>query len=108
MESDPDRDRKIHALYWEVHEDVPQEGLELQKQDFDEWGKWGLNDPIILHDAYFIAVRGDEYVGLRELGKDADNDVLLGGQLGVRRAHRRQGIGLAMQLRGIAYARDHG
>jgi len=43
-----------------------------------------LNDPTILHDAYFIAVRGDEYVGLRELGKDPDGDVLLGGLLGVR------------------------
>jgi len=66
-----------------------------------------LNDPTILHDAYFLAVRGDEYVGLRELGKDPDNNVLLGGLLGVRRAHRRQGVGLAMQLRGIAYARAH-
>ncbi|MCJ7550323.1 MAG: GNAT family N-acetyltransferase [Anaerolineae bacterium] len=108
MESDPDRDRKIYALYWEAFEDVPQEGLEVQRQDFDEWVKWGLNHPTILHDAYFIAARGDEYVGLRELGKDPDNDVLLGGLLGVRRAHRRQGIGLAMQLRGIAYAREHG
>jgi RimJ/RimL family protein N-acetyltransferase len=26
----------------------------------------------------------------------------------VRRAYRQQGIGLAMQLGGIAYARDHG
>ena len=69
--------------------------------------QWGLNDPTILHDAYFIAVRGDEYVGLRELGKDPDGDVLLGGLLGVRRADRRQGIGLMMQLRGIAYAREH-
>ena len=108
MESDPDRDRKIHALYWEAFEDVPQEGLEVERQSFDEWVKWGLNDPTILHDAYFIAVRGDEYVGLRELGKDPDSDVLLGGLLGVRRAYRRQGIGLAMQLRGIAYAREQG
>ena len=108
MKSDPDRDRKIHSLYWELSEDVPREGLEVQKQSFDEWVKWGLNDPTILHDAYFITVHGDEYVGLRELGKDPDNDVLLGGLLGVRRAHRRQSIGLAMQLRGIAYAREHG
>ena len=28
-------------------------------------------------------------------------------RLGVQRAYRRQGIGLAMQLRGIAYAREH-
>jgi mycothiol synthase len=108
MESDPDRDRKIHALYWEAFEDVPQEDFQVEKQDFDDWVKWGLNDPTILPDAYFIAVRGDEYVGLRELGKRPDGNALLGGLLGVRRAYRKQGIGLAMQLRGIAYAREHG
>ena len=31
-----------------------------------------------------------------------------GGLLGVRRAYRKMGVGLAMQLRGIAYARAHG
>ena len=108
MESDPDRDRKIHALYWEAFEDVPQEDFQVEKRDFDDWVKWGLNDPTILPDAYFIAVRGDEYVGLRELGKRPDGNALLGGLLGVRRAYRKQGIGLAMQLRGIAYAREHG
>lgn len=108
MESDPDRDRKIHALYWEAFEDVPQEDFQVEKQGFDDWVKWGLNDPTILPDAYFIAVRGDEYVGLRELGKHPDGNALLGGLLGVRRAYRNQGIGLAMQLRGIAYAKEHG
>lgn len=108
MESDPNRDQKLYDLYWEATADVPQEDFEIPKQDFDEWVKWGLNDPTILHDAYFIAVCGDEYVGLRELGKDPDNNVLLGGLLGVRRDYRKQGIGLAMQLRGITYAKEHG
>lgn len=108
MESDPDRDRKIYDLYWEATADLPQEEPGIEKQDFDEWIKWGLHDPTILPDAYFLAVRGEEYVGLRELGKDPDSNLLLGGLLGVRRAYRKQGIGLAMQLRGIAYAREHG
>ncbi|MCA9936508.1 MAG: GNAT family N-acetyltransferase [Anaerolineales bacterium] len=108
MESDPNRDRKIYELYWEAFADVPNEGLEVEAQSFEQWVKWGLNDPSIVQDAYFIAMRGDEYVGLRELGKDPDRDVLWGGLLGVRRAYRKQGIGLAMQLRGIAYARKQG
>ncbi|MFC1997294.1 GNAT family N-acetyltransferase [Chloroflexota bacterium] len=108
MESDPDRDQKIYQLYWEAFEDVPQENLQVEKQSFDTWVKWGLNDPTILPDAYFIAVFGDKYVGLRELGKDSDNDILQGGLLGVRRTYRRQGIGLAMQVRGITYAKEHG
>jgi len=108
LESDPDRDQKIYELYWEASEDVPQEGLDVERQTFDTWVKWGLNDPTVLHDAYFIAVCGDGYVGLRELGRDPDHDVLLGGLLGVRRAYRRQGIGLAMQVRGIRYAKENG
>ena len=67
-----------------------------------------MHDPTILHDAYFIAVRGGEYVGLSEWGRDPDGDVLQGGLLGVRRSHRGQGLALAMQLRAIAYAREHG
>ena len=108
LESDPDRDQKIYQLYWEAFKDVPQEGLDVEAQSFDTWVKWGLNDRTVLHDAYFIAVTGDRYVGLREMGRDPDNDVLLGGLLGVRQEFRRQGIGLAMQVRGIKYAKLQG
>jgi GNAT superfamily N-acetyltransferase len=108
LASDPDRDRKTYDLYWAIVEDVPQEETRVEKPDFDEWVQWGLHDPTILHDAYFLAVHGDEYVGLSEWGQDPDNDVLQGGLLGVGRAWRQQGIALALQLRAIAYAREHG
>lgn len=108
LKPDPGRDRKVYELYWETNEDVPHEGDQNERPDFAEWLEWGLNDPSILYDAYFITVQGDEYIGLRELGKYPDSDTLLGGLLGVRREFRNRGIGLAMQLRGIAYAREHG
>ena len=108
MESDSNRDRKLYDLYWEVSQDVPHEDAEIEQPEFEEWAKWGLYDPVILPDAYFIAVCQDQYVGLRELGKDPDSDVIMGGLLGVRRDYRRQGIGLAMQLRGIAFAKQYG
>lgn len=108
LESDTDRARKIYDLFWAVSEDVPQEDTRIEKQSFDDWVLWGLNDPTLLPDAYCVAVRGDEYVGLSEWARDPDGEVLLGGLLGVRRACRRQGIALAMQLRAIAYARQCG
>ncbi len=108
LESDPSRDRKIYDLYWDVVEDVPQEEPRIEKQEFGEWVEYELNNPTILHDAYFVAVRGDEYVGVSEWGRDPGSNVLWGGLLGVRRAYREQGIALAMQLRAIAYAREHG
>jgi mycothiol synthase len=108
LKSDPNRDRKIYELMCTVDEDVPHEGDQIKEPDFDDWVGWGLNDPSVLQDAYLIAVHGDDYVGLRDLGNYADHDVLMGGLLGVRRDHRKRGIALAMQLRNIAYAREHG
>ncbi|MBK8046698.1 MAG: GNAT family N-acetyltransferase [Anaerolineales bacterium] len=108
VENDPGYAHKLYDLYWEATADVPQEEPRIEQQEFAEWVKWGLNDPTILHDAYFVAICGDETIGLRELSKDPDNNILLGGLLGVRRDYRGQGIGLAMQLRGIAYCREHG
>jgi mycothiol synthase len=108
LKTDPNRDRKIYDLYWEVEEDVPHEDSQIEKQNFDEWVKWGLNDPTMLHDAYCVAIHADRYIGLSEWGTESDSDAVLGGLAGVRRAHRKQGIGLALQLRGIVYAREHG
>ncbi len=107
LKPDPDRDRKIYNLMCEVDKDLPHEGDEYREPAFDDWLGWGLNDPSVLQDAYFIAMRGDEYIGMRELGRYSD-DALLGGLLGTRCEYRNRGIGLAMQLRGIAYAREHG
>jgi GNAT superfamily N-acetyltransferase len=107
LECDPNRDQKIYDLYWEVAQDVPHEETE-ENPSFEDWLIWGLNPASTLVDAYFIATHGDRYIGLRELYKHTDSTALLGSLLGVRREYRGQGIGLAMQLRGIAYAREHG
>ena len=69
MESDPGRDRKIYDLYWEATEDLPQEEPPLQKPDFAEWVQWGLNDPTILPDAFFIAVFGERVRWLAGIGQ---------------------------------------
>ena len=107
LESDPGRDRKVHDLYWHVDQDVPREEAQIESVDFDEWLTWP-NDPSTLPDAYVIAVQGDEYVGLRELGTYQSGDALVGGLMGVHRDYRDRGIGLAMQLHGITYAKEHG
>jgi mycothiol synthase len=107
LESDPDRDRKIYDLTCEVDQDMPHEGDEYREPAFDDWVGWGLNDPSVLQEAYFIAMRAEEYIGMRDLSSYSD-DALLGGLLGTRREYRKRGIGLAMQLRGIVYAKEHG
>ncbi len=106
--ADPARDRKIYDLMCEVDKDLPHEGDgPYLEPAFDDWVAW-MNNPSVLPDAYFIAVHGaDEYIGMRELSRYSDQ-ALLGGLLGTRREYRHRGIGLAMQLRGIIYAREQG
>jgi GNAT superfamily N-acetyltransferase len=68
-----------------------------------------LKNPNLLPDAYFVAVDGDTYVGSSALwASQASGDDLYTGLTGVRREYRRKGIALALKLRDIAYAREHG
>jgi len=108
LASDPNRDRKIYDLMCLVDLDVPSEGDGIPEPDFEDWVGWGLNDPSVLQDAFLVAVHGDQYIGLRDLGSYGDHEALLGGLLGVRREYRQRGLALALQLRNIAYAREHG
>ena len=107
LEGNPGRDRKVYDLYWLVSEDVPREG-ELRPMDFDEWARWTTREPLVPHEGYFVAVHGDEYVGISEFGRIRGDDSLRGGLVGVKRAFRRKGVALAMQVRAVAYAREQG
>jgi RimJ/RimL family protein N-acetyltransferase len=75
---------------------------------FDDWARWTLEDPSVPHEGYTIATCGDAYVGIAEFGAKPGGDVLQGGLVGVRRSFRRKGVGLAMHVRAIAYARARG
>jgi len=108
LESDPDRNRKIFAMYCAAEADVPHEEIEIEPLVFEDWLKWGINAADVLQDAYLIAVCGEEYVALREVGEYGDHKTLLGSLMGVRRDYRQRGIALAMMVRNLTYAREHG
>jgi mycothiol synthase len=107
LASDPDRDRKIFAMYRAADMDVPHEDLGVEEIQFEEWLSWGLDESSVLLDAYLIAVYGKEYVGIREVGRYA-GDVLIGSLMGVRRDFRKRGIAQALMVRNILYAQEHG
>ena len=44
LEGDPDRDRKVYDLYWEMEADVPRED-EPHPIAFGEWVKWTMKNP---------------------------------------------------------------
>ena len=107
LEGDPERDRKLYDLDWEVTRDEPSSGDDT-RVDFETFLQKGLHAPWRLPDGYFIAVHGEEYVGVCLLDHlKADNSVKHG-ITGVKRAFRRRGVALAMKVRAVNYARQAG
>ena len=63
----------------------------------------------VLPDAYCIAKRRDEYVGVSDVSLfDAMPGGLTQGLTGVKREYRRRGLATALMLHGIDYAQSHG
>ena len=68
-----------------------------------------LEMPYVFPDAYFIAKRGDEYIGVSDVSLfEAMPGGLTQGFTGVRREYRRRGLATALKLHGIVYAQSHG
>jgi GNAT superfamily N-acetyltransferase len=102
---DSERDQKLHALDNALFEDIPL-GEEYTPSTLERWRADHIEANRVLHDAFFVAVKGDEYVGMSTLWKDARR--LLTAMTGVKRGHRGFGLATALKLRGIRYAQAHG
>jgi GNAT superfamily N-acetyltransferase len=102
------RDRKLYDLYMSLSKDVPSEYSEFTPSPYEDWESWCLNDPSTDWDAFFVAVHGNEYIALHELGTLSSGPDLLGGLLGTLPDYRGKGIGLALMLRAIVFARQNG
>lgn len=107
LKSDPDCDRKVYDLYMKLEKDVPSEYSEFTPSPYEDWLAWCLNDPTTNPDAFFIAVQGERYVALHELGAEPSSPVLMGGLLGTLPEFRKQRIGLVLMMRAIAFAQQH-
>jgi GNAT superfamily N-acetyltransferase len=107
LAADPDRDRKLWELDWLVGQDMPSIDRPT-KMTFEHFRTRWLEDPNLLPDALFVAVDGDQYVGLSNLVASQGTRDLYTGTTGVRREYRRRGIALALKLRAIAWAKEHG
>lgn len=108
LEADPDRDRKLYDLDWELSQDVPHPDT-LTRPDFAHFLRAHLGSPNLVPDAYFVAVNeAGDYVGMSNLWASKASDNLDTGLTGVKRDYRRRGIALALKLRAVAYARERG
>ena len=106
LENDPDRNRKIYEMDQEIAQDMPdEEGF--TRVDYETFVKESIEASYMLPDAYFVALDGDNYIGVSMLLKfKADKD-LYTGLTGVRRPYRRRGIATCLKVKAIEYAKKN-
>lgn len=103
----PDWIQRYYDLLMPIYNDVPSSDP-VTPEPLEEFAK-GIEVPKFLADAEFIALDGDQWVGISALTKDLVNRKLLWvGLTGVLRSHRRKGIATALKLKTIQYAIDYG
>ncbi len=103
MEDAPGHWPKLYELAQELNADVPAPEPHTRVAK-DVWLRRLRESPRLLPEAYFIATRGDEYVGVTMLFAEGGGDDLSTGLTGVLAGHRRRGLALALKLRAIAWA----
>ncbi|WP_395145537.1 GNAT family N-acetyltransferase [Armatimonas sp.] len=104
--SDPAVRRKLYEFSQVIQADIPSPEPHTAIA-YEVWEKRFAHSGYLPH-AQFLAVDGEDIVGISALwGREAD-DHLQTGVTGILRSHRRRGIALALKLRAIAFAKERG
>jgi len=105
-ESDPDWRKKLWELEWVLSLDVP-EIDEPKKREFEVYCRQTFDKPTFYPAGFFVALDGDEYVGVSMLELNlADPTKLQTDLTGVIRSHRRKGIATALKVHALTKARS--
>jgi GNAT superfamily N-acetyltransferase len=100
--------RKLWDIEWELIQDVPMPDPPT-RQTFENYEERVLGNPGFAPDGQFVALGGDQWVGVSGLWtSQATTDKLYTGLTGVVRSHRRKGIATAMKVRAIGFAQEYG
>ena len=109
LESDPQRDRKLYDLDWEISLSVPGDlAAGIGRRGLEKYVEYAITGHSAIPDGFFVAVKGDEFIGLSHILESEKGVSLYQGLTGVKPEYRRYGIGIAMKVRGIKYAQEHG
>jgi len=109
LENDPRRNEKLYDLDWEISLSVPGDlAAGIGRRGLDKYVEYAISGPNVLPDGFFVAVKGDDYIGLSHVLSSEKGVSLYQGLTGVQPAYRRLGIGMAMKIRAIAYAQVNG
>lgn len=103
LANEPERNRWLHELDWELFQDVPM-GTVLTKRPLESWVKQELDDPSLALDLSFVAIRPGlndpltgPCIGYSTLGSNPSGFYYIG-MTGVKRSDRGKGIAKALKV----------
>lgn len=106
---DPDYERKMFELGREGGQDVPlPPGESMTFPTLERYWEDNRSNPAFSPELWFLAVKDGEYAGVSMLFKrPADNDLNTGFTT-VKRAHRHQGVAMALKVTALTHAKTLG
>lgn len=105
LADDPARDKKLRTLSWQLEQDVPY-GEPPVELDLEAFRRERLAPAAVLEDAFYVAVRGERYLGMSSLWS---YEAYLETEFtGVLPEYRGRGVAVLMKLLGVRYARQRG
>lgn len=75
---------------------------------FETWLTRTPTNPMLLPEGYFLALDGEEFVGVSELWKGNRPKTLQTGLTGVKQSYRRKGIAQSLKLKAVEFAKTYG
>lgn len=109
LEHDPERNQKLYDLDWELSLAVPGDlAASIERRGLDRYIEYAITGPYANPGGFFVAVKGDEFIGLSHTLSIEKGVSLYQGLTGVTPPYRHQGIGISLKVRGIAYAKFTG
>jgi mycothiol synthase len=108
MDEDPEWKKKLYELDWLLSLDVPDVDPP-KKREFEIYCRQTFDKPTFFPESFFVALDGEEYVGVSMLELNlADRTKLQTDLTGVVRSHRRRGIATALKVHALSKAKSTG
>jgi mycothiol synthase len=105
-ESDPACNPALYELERDLILDIP--GVTEDNFSWPDYDKWEKDRFDMQPESYFVARYQGEYIGLSFMNLDKDSNAAYQWLTGVKGSFRRRGIGLALKVIGISYAKENG
>jgi GNAT superfamily N-acetyltransferase len=99
--------RLAHAIDMEASRDMPSPEA-IDDMPYDDWERLVVGHPLLTLDGSFLAFVDDQAAALSLLTADAASGRASSMFTGTRSAYRGRGLGRAVKLASIAWAKEHG